>query len=51
MQALEINGFEILHNSIKTETIKAKQKQLESSEQENFQKEVPNEGQKPVSTC
>ena len=36
MQALEINGFEILHNSIKTETEKAKQKQLESSEQENF---------------
>ena len=35
MQALEINGFEILHNSIKIETEEAKQKQLESSEQEN----------------
>lgn len=51
MQALEINGFEILHNSIKTETEEAKQKQLESSEQENVQKEVPNEGRKTVSTC
>ena len=45
MQSLEINVLELLHNSIKTETEEAKQKELTSWIQ------VLNEGQKTISTC
>ena len=49
MQALEINVSEVLHNSIKTETEEAIQRELTAWEQENVYKEVPNEGQKLIS--
>ena len=45
MQSLEINVLELLHNSVKTETEEAKQKELTSWIQ------VSNEGQKTISTC
>ena len=45
MRSLEINVLEPLHNSIKTETEEAKQKELTSWIQ------VLNEGQKTISTC
>ena len=45
MQSLEINVLELLHNSVKTETEEAKQKELTSWIQ------VLNEGQKTISTC
>ena len=51
MQALEINITEVLHNSIKTKSEKAKQKELASWIQENVYKEVPNEVQKIISIC
>ena len=49
MQTLEINLSEVLHNSIKTETGESKQKELASWIQDVY-KEVPNEGQKTIST-
>ena len=51
MQSLEINVLELLHNSIKTETEEAKQKELTSWIQVDVYKEVLNEGQKAISTC
>ena len=49
MQALEINVSEVLHNSITTETVEAKQKELTSWIQKYLYKEVPNEGQETFS--
>ena len=51
MRSLEINVLEPLHNSIKTETEEAKQKELTSWIQVDVYKEVLNEGQKTISTC
>ena len=50
LQALETNVSEILNSSIKTETEEAKQRELTSWRQEEVYKEVPNEGQKTIST-
>ena len=50
MQALEINVSKIIHNSMKTKTEEAKQKELELWDQENVCKEVSNEGQKTIWT-
>ena len=50
MQSLEINVLELLHNSIKTETEEAKQKELASWIQVDVYKELLNEGQKTIST-
>ena len=51
MQSLQINVLELLHNSIKTETEEAEQKELNSWIQVDVYKDVLNEGQKTVSTC
>ena len=51
MQSLQINVLKLLHNSIKTETEEAEQKELNSWIQVDVYKEVLNEGQKTVSTC
>ena len=50
MQSLEINVLELLHNSIKTETEEAKQKELASWIQVDVYKELLNEGQKTILT-
>ena len=51
MQSLEINVLELLHNSTKIETEKAKPKELTSWMQVDVYKEVLNKGQKTISAC
>ena len=46
MQALEIM-FEVLHNTLKTETEEVKQMELASWQQESVYTGLPNDGQSP----